>query len=54
MEVMEDPRDAVVRKHGQMANAVQEEWMWIVVGGQKGGWVYQLTAVNIVDHDRRR
>ena len=35
LEVMEDPRDAVVRKHGWMANAMQEEWMWIMVVGQR-------------------
>lgn len=36
-EVVEDLRDAVVREHGQLADAVREERVWIGVGGRREG-----------------
>jgi hypothetical protein len=36
-EVVEDLRDAVVREHGELADAVREERVWIGVGGRREG-----------------
>jgi hypothetical protein len=36
-KVVEDLRDAVVREHGQLADAVREERVWIGVGGRREG-----------------
>jgi hypothetical protein len=36
-EVVEDLRDAIVREHGELADAVREERVWIGVGGRREG-----------------
>jgi hypothetical protein len=34
---VEDLRDAIVREHGELADAVREERVWIGVGGRREG-----------------
>lgn len=44
-EVVEDLRDAIVCEHGELADTVREEWVWIGVGGWGEG------CPSLSDHD---